>query len=83
MYNVTVSPTFSHESCHDTEGKKQFVGLIFPEKFIFENNQFRAKHLRKAVELICRKTKGFGEDKKELTIKFDALSNMLTSARVW
>ncbi len=61
----------------DLEGKQQLVGLIFPEKLIFEKNQFRTKHLRKAVELICRKIKGFGGEKKELAIKFDGQSNVV------
>jgi hypothetical protein len=41
----------------DLEGKQQLVGLIFPEKLIFENNQFRTKNLRKAIELIRLKIK--------------------------
>ncbi len=62
----------------DLEGKQQLVGLIFPEKLIFEKNQFRTKHLRKAVELICRKIKGFGGEKSGLAIKFDGQSTMVT-----
>jgi site-specific DNA recombinase len=66
----------------DLEGKQQLVGLIFPEKLIFENNQFRTKHLRKAVELICRKIKELGGDKKGLAIKIDSQSTMVTSGRI-
>lgn len=65
----------------DLEGKQQFIGLIFPEKFVFENNQFRTKHLRKAVLLICRKIKGFGGDKKELAIKYDGQSTNVSTGR--
>ena len=62
----------------DLEGKQQFIGLIFPEKFVFENNQFRTKHLRPAVLLICLKIKGIGGYKKELAIKFDDQSTNVT-----
>lgn len=67
----------------DVEGKQSFVGLFFPEKLVFENNQFRTKHLKPAVALICRKIRGLGGDKKELAIISDSQSAMVARTDVF
>jgi site-specific DNA recombinase len=37
----------------NTEGKQSIIGSLFPEKLIFENNQYRTPRLNSVVSLIC------------------------------
>jgi site-specific DNA recombinase len=64
----------------DIEAKQKLVGLIFPEKMIFENNQFRTKRLRKAVELICRKANDLDKKKVGLPLDINSQSHMVDGA---
>ena len=48
----------------DTEVKQRIVGSIFPEKLVFENNEYRTPRINKGVLLLCRGTKAFEGDKK-------------------
>ena len=43
-----------HYENADLEAKQQMIGLIFPEKLVFEKNQFRTKNLRESVRLILQ-----------------------------
>ena len=61
----------------DLDAKQKLIGLIFPEKMIFENNQFRTKRINKAVELICRKIKGIGGNKNGLAFDIENQSGMV------
>ena len=47
----------------DTEVKQKIIGSVFPEKLIFENNQYRTTKKNDVVELICPKDKGLGKKK--------------------
>jgi site-specific DNA recombinase len=53
----------------DIEAKQKLIGLIFPEKLIFENNQFRTKKHREAIKLILRDVKGLQRKKNGLAFK--------------
>lgn len=57
--------------------KQLLIGSVFPEKLIFENNQFRTKRVNEAIALMCLK-------KKELQIKKGGRSdkNLDSSAQV-
>ena len=61
----------------DLEAKQKMVGLIFPEKLVFEKNQFRTKNLREAVRLILRKLKGMPENKNGLAFKDEDQSDLV------
>jgi len=47
----------------DVQAKQQMVGLIYPEKLIFENNQCRTNRQREVIEYITRGVKELGGNK--------------------
>jgi site-specific DNA recombinase len=51
----------------DLKIKKQIVGSIFPEKLIFNVNQYRTARVNEAVKLIYNVGKGFSENKNGQT----------------
>lgn len=53
-----------------TTSKQRIVSSIFPEKLVFENNDYRTPKLNEAVELLCRNDKGFGGNKKGKNLHF-------------
>ena len=60
-----------------SHNRQKLIGLIFPEKMVFENNQFRTKTINKAVELICRKIKGIGGNKNGLALNLENQPGMV------
>lgn len=65
---VTQLPTYYAEG--DLVLKRQIVGLIYPEKSVFKNNAIQTTRPNRAIELICRSSKGFGDRKNENPPKF-------------
>ncbi len=59
----------------DTKAKQQMVGVIFPEKLVFEDNAFRTKRVNGVIEMICRKIGDSGTKKKGLALKFQNQSH--------
>jgi site-specific DNA recombinase len=47
----------------NTEIKQKIIGSVFPEKLVFENNEYRTTKLNDVVALICPTDKGFGKKK--------------------
>ncbi|MBA3665618.1 MAG: recombinase family protein [Bacteroidetes bacterium] len=47
----------------NTEIKQKIIGSVFPEKLVFENNEYRTTKLNDVVVLICPTDKGFGKKK--------------------
>jgi site-specific DNA recombinase len=45
----------------NTETKKKLVGLIFPEKLTFENNNYRTEKINEVLGLLCTVGKGFNK----------------------
>ncbi len=43
----------------NTEIKQKIIGSVFPEKLVFENNEYRTTKLNDVVTLICPTDKGF------------------------
>lgn len=41
------------------------LGLIFPEKLVFDNNTFQTMQPSEVLNLLCNSGKGFGGGKKE------------------
>jgi site-specific DNA recombinase len=66
----------------DLEAKQKLVGLIFPEKFVFKNNQFRTKKVNTAVALICRKIKGLRGNNKGLAFVLEDQSGEVPPAGI-
>ena len=75
-FNVLRNIDKYYESA-DLDAKQKLISLIFPEKMVFENNQFRTKRVNKAVELICRKIKLLPENKNGLALNFENQSCMV------
>lgn len=61
----------------DVEAQQKLIGSIFPEKLIFSENRFRTKKINKAVELICRNSKGLRGNKKGLVLQIENQSSMV------
>ena len=56
----------------DTKKKRQIIGSIFPEKFVFDGFQYRTARLNSVASLIFKLGKGFSENKKgEIVSKND------------
>ena len=63
----------------NTEVKQKIIGSMFPEKLIFENNQYRTTKTNDVVGLICPKDKDLG--KKKGGKKFDLTNSSLQVER--
>lgn len=57
--------------------KRQIIGLIYPEKFVFQNNSFQTTRKHAAIPLICRTGKGSGGSKNGKSSDFSELSNLV------
>ncbi len=64
----------------DTEGKRLIVGLMFPEKFVFEQNRLQTNHVDETFQLLCNGSKGFKRIKKRDNSKKMNLSRLVTPA---
>ena len=54
----------------NTDVKQKIVGSMFPEKLVFENNEYRTPKLNKAVEILCKTSKDFKGTKKGKNLQF-------------
>ncbi len=61
----------------DVLAKQQMIGLIYPEKLIFENNQCRTTKQREVIEYITRTVKGLEENKNGTDKNFSYQSPMV------
>ena len=52
----------------DLEQKQKIVGSIFPERLIFEKNQFRTKKMNRVIQLISQNTNEKSKNKKDLAL---------------
>jgi site-specific DNA recombinase len=59
------------------EGKQKLVGLIFPEKLIYDNGNYRTKSESAVYQLLLNADKVFGENKKGQDTKNRELSFMV------
>jgi site-specific DNA recombinase len=50
--------------------KQLIIGSVFPEKLIFENNQFRTKRMNEALVLMCMNHNDLGQKKSGRSKKF-------------
>ncbi len=59
----------------NTEVKQKIIGSVFPEKLIFENNEYRTTKTNDVVALIYPSDKDFGKKKggKKLKSQFSSL----------
>lgn len=49
----------------NTEIKQKIIGSVFPEKLVFENNEYRTTKLNDVVVLICPTDKGLSKKRRE------------------
>lgn len=57
--------------------KRKIIGLIYPEKFAFENNSIQTNRVHAAIPLICRSGKGSSGPKNGQPSKFGGLSSVV------
>lgn len=58
--------------------KRQIIGLIYPEKFVFKNNSFQTNRKHAAIPLICRTGAGFSDPKNGMASENGGHSNVVT-----
>jgi site-specific DNA recombinase len=58
--------------------KRQIIGLIYPEKFVFQNNSFQTTRKHAAIPLICRTGKDSSDGRNEIASKNGGHSNVVT-----
>lgn len=56
------------------EAKQQFISLIFPEKLIFDNGEYRTGKINEALSWMINNSKGFKLSKQKQAAKNDDLS---------
>ena len=61
----------------DIKKKRQILGSIFPEKLIFDGNNYRTERLIVAIDLIYSMDKGFSGKKMDKTMKISICPNKL------
>jgi hypothetical protein len=59
------------------EGKQKMLGLIFPEKLVFDKGSYRTNEPNEIIELLCSKDKVFKGIKKGQEVKNNNLSYMV------
>lgn len=59
------------------EGKQKMLGLIFPEKLVFDKGSYRTNEPNEIIELLCSKDKVFESNKKGQEVKNNNLSYMV------
>jgi site-specific DNA recombinase len=45
--------------------KQKIIGSVFPEKLVFENNEYRTTKTNGVITLICPTDKGLGKKRRE------------------
>ena len=55
--------------------KQKLIGSIFPEKLVFENNEYRTKNMMSVVYKICSKINAFGANKNGTDVDFSTQSH--------
>ena len=55
------------------EVKQSIVGSIFPEKLVFDNNNYRTNRVNEVVGLLCSNDKGFSLKKIGQDFNFEIL----------
>ena len=64
------------------DGKQKMIGLIFPEKLVFENNTYRTTQPNELLTLLCSAGADFAENKKGQEVKNNNLSFMVARRRI-
>ncbi|HML58844.1 MAG TPA: hypothetical protein PKA85_10785 [Ferruginibacter sp.] len=62
------------------ENRQKMLGLIFPEKLVFDNNTFQTMQPSEVLNLLCNSGKGFGGGKKEKSSGNAAQSCVVTAS---
>ncbi len=66
----------------ELEGKQKFLGLIFPEKLVYEGGKYRTKEQSTFLELFCCMGKGFEGSKKKKSGDLAELSRQVARTRI-
>ena len=66
----------------DLESKRQIIGSMFPQKFIFENNEVRTNKIDETFLLLCKNSKGLKRIKKRDKLEKSNLSRNVPGAGI-
>ena len=61
------------------ENRQKMLGLIFPEKLVYDNHTFQTMQPSEVLDLLCNGGKGFSDGKKEKSSKNAAQSCVVTA----
>lgn len=75
-YTIIKNMDFYYEKSRVGD-KQRLVGLIFPEKVVFEKNNYRTNSINKAISLICLNSAELMGDKKEKGSEIAPQSSMV------
>jgi site-specific DNA recombinase len=66
----------------DLNGKSMLLGSIFPDKLIFENNQYRTSSENLIISEYFNSTNGFQENKNKKVVNFDDFTSCVVPAGI-
>ena len=69
-----------HYENSPVEVKHKILGSIFPEKLVYDGENYRTTQLNEVLALLCTNINGFGENKKGRNVKNDKPSSWVTPA---
>lgn len=75
-YTIIKNMDFYYEKSRVGD-KQRLVGLIFPEKVVFEKNNYRTNSINRAISLICLNSAELMGDKKEKGSEIAPQSSMV------
>jgi hypothetical protein len=78
-YNISLMSNLNYYySTASLDNKQKMLGLMFPEKLVFVNNEFQTVKESELLTLLCNASKGFSDSKKEKSSKIAAPSYVVT-----
>jgi site-specific DNA recombinase len=77
-YGISLMSNLPHYYSNATlDGKQKMLGLIFPEKLVFENSTYRTTQPNEILTLLCTSNKDLKENKKGQEVNNNNLSFMV------
>ncbi|MEO7265232.1 MAG: hypothetical protein ABIW38_09980, partial [Ferruginibacter sp.] len=79
-YNISLMSNLKqYYSTATLDSKQKMLGLMFPEKLVFSNNEFQTTKESELLTLLCNAGKGFSGSKKEKSSGNAAQSYVVTA----
>ncbi len=79
-YGLSLQSNMDHYyRAANIENRQKMLGLIFPEKLVYNNNTFQTMQPSEVLDLLCNGGNGFSDCKKEKSSKNAAQSCVVTA----